>query len=198
GNALTGPVVVPIHFGTSPLHCPFNRHRLLEFDFDLNQSVITDTVGNSVTVEPAFEMHIDPAAPKPLIAFGTLTSVDTVAGTFVGQLETLGGTPIASATFHPDANTVYQIDGVPSRGSAGLTALSAVAAGTWIQCYGSTDPLTPELDVTLVEAGYGTYNGGTDIVEGLITDRTGGVGTDPQLTVLGHSNDSTHTVFQFN
>jgi hypothetical protein len=198
GNPLTGTLVLPIHFGTGRLICPFNRHKLLEFDFDLNQSVIADTVGNTVTVEPAFEMHVDPAAPKPLIAFGTLTSVDTAGGTFVAQLETLGGTPIASATFHPDTNTIYQIDGVPSQGSAGLTALSGVAAGTWVQCYGSVDPLTPEFDVTFVESGVGTYNGGTDIVEGLITDRTGGVGTDPQLTVLGHSNDSTHTVFQFN
>lgn len=198
GNPLTGLVTLPIHFGTNRLICPFNRHKLLEFDFDLNQSVISDTVGNSVSVEPAFEMHVDPTAPKTLIAFGTLTSVDTAAGTFVGQLETLGGTPIATATFHPDANTIYQIDGVPSQGSAGLTALAGVAAGTWIQCYGSIDPLHPELDVTFVESGIGTYNGGTDIVEGLITDRTGGVGTDPQLTVLGHSNDSTHTVFQFN
>jgi Domain of unknown function (DUF4382) len=198
GNPLTGPLTLPIHFGTNALHCPFNRHKLLEFDFDLNQSVISDTVGNSVTVEPAFEMHVDPTAPKTLIAYGTLTSVDTTGGTFVGQLETLAGTPITSATFHPDTNTIYQIDGVPSQGSAGLTALAGVAAGTWIQCYGSVDPLSPQLDVSFVESGFGTYNGGTDIVEGLITDRTGGVGTDPQLTVLGHSNDATHTIFQFN
>jgi hypothetical protein len=198
GNPLTGPVVLPIHFGSGPLRCPFNRHKLLEFDFDLNQSVLSDTVGNTVAVEPAFVMHVDPLAPKPLVAFGTLTSVDTATNTFVGDLKTLGGTTITSATFHVRTTTVYQIDGVPTQGSAGLTAFSAVPASTWIQCYGAIDPVSPNIEVAFLEAGTGTYNGGTDIVEGLITDRTGAAGTDPQLTVLGHSNNAGHTIFQFN
>ncbi len=198
GNPLTGPVVLPIHFGTGPLRCPFNRHKLLEFDFDLNQSVMSDTAGNTVAVEPAFVMRVDPAAPKQLVAFGTLTSVDTATNTFIGDLKTLGGTTITSATFHVATTTVYQIDGVPSQGSAGLTALAAVPAGTWIQCYGSIDPVSPNIEVVFLESGTGTYNGGTDIVEGLITDRLGAAGTDPQLTVLGHSDNAAHTTFQFN
>jgi hypothetical protein len=198
GNPLTGTLTLPISFGAGPLICPFNRHKLLELDFDLNQSCSTDTVGNTVTVEPVFVMHVDPTAPKPLFAGGSLTSVDTTTDTFVGEIETLAEVPIVSATFHVDANTIYQIDGVPSQGSAGLTALAGVPAGTWFQAYGAIDPHSPELDVTFVETGSGTYNGGTDIVEGHITDRVGGAGTDPTLTVLGHSNNAAHTIFQFN
>jgi hypothetical protein len=197
GNPLTGLVTLPIQFGTDRLICPFNRHRLLEFDFNLNQSLMADTAGNTVTVEPAFVMHVNPAAPKTLVAAGTLTSVDTASSTFVGEITTLGGTPIAPATFHVDPATIYQIDGMPSVGSTGLTALAAVSAGTWIQAYGSIDPLSPELDVAFLEAGTGTYNGGTDIVEGHIIDRLGAAGTDPILTVLGHSSDAGHTVFQY-
>jgi hypothetical protein len=197
GNPLTGPLVLPIEFGPNRLICPFNKHKLLEFDFDLNQSVVSDTAGNSVTVEPAFVMHVDPAAPKPLLAVGALTSVDTASNTFVGEIQTLAGTPITSATFHVDATTIYQIDGVPSQGSAGLTALAAVPAGTWFQVFASINLSSPQIEVTYLEAGTGTYNGGTDIVEGHVVDRVGGAGTDPTLTVLGHSNNAAHTVFQF-
>jgi len=195
GNTLSGSLTLPIDFGTGRLVCPLNRHKLLEFDFDLNQSVMTDTGANTVTVEPAFVMRVDPTNPKPLIAVGTLTSVDTVAGTFVGEIMTLDQTPISTATFHLDANAVYQIDGVPSAGSAGLTNLAAVPAGTWFQALCAIDPLSPDFHVVVLEAGTGTYNGGTDIVEGHIVDRTGA--TDPILTVLGHSNSADHQTFQF-
>jgi hypothetical protein len=198
GNPLTGPLVLPIQFGANRLICPFNRHKLLEFDFDLNQSLMSDTIGNTVTVEPAFAMHVDPAAPKPLVALGTLTSVDTGMSTFVGELTALDGTPIGPATFHVSTATIYQIDGVPSVGAAGLTDLAAMPAGTSFQALATIDPLQPELEVVVLEVGSGTWNGGDDIVEGHIVDRAGAAGTDPILTVLGHSSNAAHTVFQFN
>ncbi|MFN0010001.1 MAG: DUF4382 domain-containing protein [Planctomycetota bacterium] len=198
GNPLTGTVVLPIHFGTDRLICPVNRHKLLEFDFDLNQSVTTDTVGNSATVEPAFVMHVDPAAPKPLLAVGTLVSVDTVASTFDMEIRTFGGTLLNTATFQSDATTLWHIDGVSSLGAAGLTSLAAAAPGTWVQLAATHDPLLPLFDAIYVEAGAGTYNGGDDIVDGHIVDRVGGAGTDPILTVLGYSSNAAHTVFQFN
>jgi hypothetical protein len=198
GNPLTGAVVFPIDFGTNRLIAPINRHKLLEFDFDLNQSVTTDLVGNTATVEPAFVMHVDPVAPKPLLAVGTLVGVDTAAGSFDVEVRTLGGTLLATATFRSGSATLWHIDGVSSTGAPGLTSLDAAPVGTWVQIAATIDPLRPGFDAVYVEAGVGTYNGGTDIVEGHIVDRMGGAGTDPILTVLGHSTDAAHTTIQLN
>lgn len=198
GNPLTGIVTLPIHFGSDRLICPINRHKLLEFDFDLNQSVTTDTVGNTATVEPAFVMHVDPASPKPLLAVGRLVSTDTVASTFDMEIRTLGNTLLTTATFHSDATTIWHIDGVSSLGAAGLTSLAGKPAGTWMQLAATHDPLQPLFDAIYVEAGTGTWNGGQDIIEGHVVDRVGSAGTDPILTVLGYSTNAAHTVFQFN
>ena len=200
GNPLNGPVTLPIDFGQTPLLCPFNRHLLLEYDFDLNQSCVTDTVANTISIDPAFVMHVDPAAPKPLLLAGTVTSVDAGMHQFVGQIRTLGGTAITPVTVTVTNSTVYQIDGVSSTGATGLTALAGVPMPdvTWFEAFGTINPLTEQITASVVYAGHGTYNGGDDIVEGHILDRTGAPGTDATLTVIGHSNEANHTVFQFN
>ena len=198
GNPLTGTLVLPINFGSNDLVCPANRHKLLEFDFDLDQSVATDLVGNTVSIEPSFSMNADPSDPKPLLAVGRLVSVDTLTSTFVMEVRTLDDTLLASATLHSGSSTIWHLDGVSSTGDPGLTALAAMSPGTWIQIVAVVDPIHPEFDVVYVEAGAGTYNGGDDIVEGHIVDRVGAAGTDPTLTVLGHSTDAAHTTLQFN
>ncbi len=200
GNPLNGQVTLPLDFGQTPLLCPFNRHLLLEYDFDLNQSCVTDTTANTISIDPAFVMHVSPAAPKPLLLAGTVTSVDAPNHQFVGQLRTLGGTAITPVTITVTNTTVYQIDGVSSTGATGLTALAGVPIPdvTWFEAFGAINPLTEQIIASVVYAGHGTYNGGDDIVEGHILDRTGAPGTDATLTVIGHSNEANHTVFQFN
>ena len=199
GNPLNGQVTLPLDFGQTPLLCPFNRHLLLEYDFDLNQSCVTDTTANTISIDPAFVMHVSPAAPKPLLLAGTVTSVDAPNHTFLGQLRTLGGTAITPVTVTVTNTTVYQVDGVSSTGAAGLTALAGVPMPdvTWFEAFGVINPLTQEIIASVVYAGHGTYNGGDDIIEGHILDRTGAAGTDATLTVVGHSNEANHTVFQF-
>jgi hypothetical protein len=92
---------------------------------------------------------------------------------------------------------VFQIDGVTSSGTAGLTALAALPTGTPIQVHGSVTPALLGIDAHLVEAGIGTFFGGTDFVEGHVVGRTGGIGSDAVLEVLGSSTDAAHTTFQF-
>jgi hypothetical protein len=199
GNPLNGQVTLPLDFGQTPLLCPFDRHLLLEYDFDLNQSCVTDTTANTISIDPAFVMHVAPSAPKPLLLGGTVTSVDTANQDFVGQLRTLGGTAITPVTITVTGTTVYQIDGVSSTGAAGLTALGGVPMPdvTWFEALGTIDAVTEKITASVVYAGHGTYNGGDDIIEGHVLDRTGAAGTDATLTVIGHSNQTNHTVFQF-
>jgi hypothetical protein len=160
--------------------------------------VTVDAIANSVTVEPTFVVRIDRTDPKPFVAFGALKSVITVSGSFVAELQTVAGTTLAQALFGTTSTTVFQIDGVPLVGASGVAALAALPVDTWIQVYGATDPLVARINAAYVEAGTGTYNGGQDIVEGYVIDRTGAAGMDATLTVLGHSNDALHTTFQFN
>lgn len=195
GSAVTGTITVPLQLGT-PFSVVSTAHRLLELDFDLDQSFVTDPTGNTVSLEPAFVLRIDPSSPREIVTVGTLTSVDTATSRFVGTVRSLAGGALSDVTFQTSGATVFQIDGVPSTGAAGLTALALLPVDTSIQCYGSV-AATGRINAIYVEAGAGTYNGGNDIVEGHIVGRTGGIGSDAVLEVLGHSNNAAHTTFQY-
>ena len=196
GNPLTGLVDIPVVAGN--LTAIARRNRILELDFDLNQSVMVDVPSNTVSVEPTLVMRVDRTDPKDFVLGGSLGAVDTAASTFVLDVETLAREPVTTLTVQVAAAAVYQVDGVPATGSAGLAALAALPPGTWVQCYGAVDPLQARFHAVYVEAGTGTYNGGSDIVEGHVVGRVGAAGADATLTVLGHSNDATHTSFLFN
>ncbi|NUQ35493.1 MAG: hypothetical protein HUU29_11205, partial [Planctomycetaceae bacterium] len=82
-------------------------------------------------------------------------------------------------------------------GSAGLTAMDGLAAGTRVQCYGEHSTSSDEFDVSYVEAGLGTL-GSSDIVEGHVIERVGNAGADPVLTVRGYSINEEGTQANFN
>lgn len=197
GLVITGELTFPIDVGNM-LVASANRHRIMELDFDLDQTVAVDAGANAVTMEPSFVMRVDPTDPKDLFLPATLVSVDQAAGSFMCDLRGLGGQFLATVTVDVDAETVYQVDGAGSLGATGLAALATLDAGTWLQCYGAIDPLHAQIDASYVEAGMGTFGGGSDIVEGYIIGRSGGAGADPQLVVLGHSMDAEHNSWLFN
>ncbi len=196
GAALNGSVTLPITIGNI-LQAIIGRNRVLELDFDLNQSVEVDALANAVMIEPAIVMRVDRTDPRELFVGGELLGVDFELGTFDVELQTLAGNPITTVAARHGSGTVYQIDGVPTTGLAGLVALDGMT-GTWVQIYGAIQPALAQIEVDYVEAGVGTFNGGTDIVDGVVVGRTGGAGADATLMVLGHGQDATHTAFQFN
>lgn len=197
GNPLAGSVQLPVSIGNA-LSAVAGRNRVLELDFDLDQSVLVDAGSNAVFVEPVLVVRVDRNDPKELVVAGVVQSVDQPGGTIAVELQTLAGQPVRDLVVAVGPQTVYQVDGVPALGASGLSALAGAGPGTWLQCYGAVDPNAARLDAAYVEAGSGTYNGGSDIVEGFVVGRVGGAGADPILTVLGHSNDATHTSFFFN
>jgi hypothetical protein len=197
GNALTGEVTLPITIGGG-LSAAATRARILELDFDLDQSVIVDANANTVQVEPSLVARVDRTDPKPFLVAGGLESVDVSGQSFVVELQTLNREPIRDVTVDVTSSTVVQVDGVPAVGTAGLTALSALNAGAWVQLLVTVEPTSGDITADYAEAGVGTYNGGTDIVDGQIVDRVGGAGADATLTVIGHSTNASHTTLQFN
>jgi hypothetical protein len=196
GNAVTGTLVLPMDFA-SVLSVPVNRHKLLELDFDLDQSLEVDAGLNTVRFEPALHLKVDPSTPKPTAVFGTIASVDLADSSFVVDVRAFGDEIVTSVICDVGGATLYQVDGVPASGSTGLTALSTLAADTWVQAYGTIDANSERMVIVYVEAGLGTFNGGSAIIEGYVVGRTGGAGADPTLIVQGRSQNASHTVFQY-
>jgi len=198
GAPVTGPLTLPIQFGQNSLAVLADAHRLLEFDFALDESLDVDTAANSVRLEPMFVLHVD-GSGKTLFTLGTLVSVDTSGQSFVADVGSLHSGVLGNVTYTTDASTIFHVDGVPAQGAAGLTALAGKAAGTWVQVFGTIDPNSSHIKAQYVEAGIGTYNGGTDIIEGFITDRVGNPspGSNVTMSVLGRSNNAAHTAFQY-
>ena len=194
GLAIPSTLTLPISIGNL-LDAQVGRHRILELDFDLDQSVLVDAATNTVAVEPTIVMRVDRNDPKDLVLGGDLVAFDSAQSTFDLELRGPNGALVAVVA---DAATVYQINGAPSQGASGFADLTALATGTWVQVYGDIDPLEARIEARYVEAGTGTYNGGSDIVEGHVVGRVGGAGGDAVLMVLGHSNNAAHTSFNFN
>jgi hypothetical protein len=195
-NDLTGSRTFPIDF-PAPLMVTSGNY-VIELDLDLNQSADVDLANNKVFFEPTILPRVNRADPKEHAVGGDLRTVVLGQNLFRIGLEALPlePTPVVEVVVAP--GTVFQVDGVCLLGAAGLAAIDALAPGTWVQAFGSVDASSHRFQALTVEAGSGSYNGGTDIVEGLIVGRTGGAGADPVLTVIGHSNNADHTSLQFN
>ena len=190
GNALPPELTLPIAL-VGALEISANRHRLLELDFDLDQSVRVDQPNNTVFLEPALVLRIDPTPAKELLVMGRLEKVKGNAVT-VG-LEDEAGLPLQSVKVKVDQDSVYQIDGVPLTGGPGRMALAALPVGTAVQVFGAVKPKDPSIAGPYIEAGTGTFEGGLGIVEGHVIGRTSSA--SPLLTVYGNTHDASHTNF---
>ena len=192
GNALTGTLTLPIDFTTALTVA--GGHFDIELDLDLAQSADVDTANNVVVVEPVIVPRVNRVDQKEHAVGGDLRNVNQTERFFtLGLPAGVGSTPVARVT--TDSATVFQIDGVCLAGAAGLAALDNLPVGSWVQAFGTVNASNSSFAAETVEAGTGSYNGGSDILEGLITGRVGGAGLDTVLTVSGHSNDATHTSF---
>jgi hypothetical protein len=195
--ALTGSLTIPIDF-TAPLVVSSGNY-VVELDLDLNQSADVDVANNKVYFEPTIVPRVNRTDPKEHAVGGDLRTVVLSQSLFRIGLEALPGNPTPVVEVLVAPGTVFQVDGVCLLGAAGLAAIDALAPGTWVQAFGSVDASSRYFQALTVEAGSGSYDGGTDIVEGLIIGRTdSGPGTDATLTVLGHSRVHATGALQFN
>ncbi|HEX6885144.1 MAG TPA: hypothetical protein VF530_17350 [Planctomycetota bacterium] len=185
GNALTGTQVLPIDF-VVPLQVAGGNY-VVELDLDLNQSVDVDVAQNEVFFEPTLVPRVNRLDPREHAVTGDLRTVQLENSRFRVALEgPPGAQPALEVSVGP--GTVFQIDGQCLLGAAGLALLDTLPLNSWVQAFGAMSAGSSRFQALTVEAGTGTYNGGTDIVEGVIVARTGGSGADATLTVRGHSN----------
>ena len=196
GQPIAAPAVLPVSF-PSVFALGGSSHQEIEFDLDLRQSLQIDAGTNTVRFTPVLAVRTSAAQQKPIFLMGTLASTDVAGSTFVVDLEDDSSVQIGSVTCTSDASTVFQCDGLPDSGTTGLTALSNLPVGAWVQVQATIDPAATSPKATDVDAGRGTWNGGNDIVEGHVIDRSGGAGADATLTVLGRSSDAAHGSAQY-
>jgi hypothetical protein len=196
GNPLAGTQTLPIVFAL-PLQVTSGNY-VIELDLDLNQSIDVDTLNNEVAFEPALLPRVNRTDPKEHAVGGSLRTVVLDQDLIRIGLEGLTGSATTVVEIEIGPGTVFQVDGQCLLGAAGLSVVDALAPNTWVQAFGSLDASSSRFQASTVEAGTGSFNGGSDIVEGVIVGRTGGAGADADLVVRGHSSNSVHTVFEFN
>jgi len=174
-------------------------------DLDLAQAVAVDSTLNQVTFSPVLHAQVDPAAPKPVALQGNVNAIDVAAQTMMIEKRDVNDVVIGVTTVHVNSNTVCQIDGVVTMGSAGLTSLSPLMSSRpHVFVQGVLDHISDaSMTAAAIESGYGTIGNGQDWVIGHVVGRSASAGGDATLTVVGQSFDepggtarfaATHTV----
>jgi len=156
----------------------------LALDFNLAATNTVSLTAKTVTVTPTLVASIVPTDNKPLRVRGSLVSASASANDFV-----LNVTPfhmekfsLGQITVDVSSTTTYQINGTSYIGSAGITALAAVPAGTMVAAFGTlqTGMTTPTFTATSVFAGTSLESMTQDRISGTVIARSGNA-----LTVRG-------------
>src|ERR1041385_1328516 len=149
--------------------------RILTLDFDLDSSTTVDAGTNTVTVAPVLVADVDLERPRVHRVRGPLESVDLAGGTFVIDLRPFRQqkTGFGSMGITVDSITHFEINGLPSDGAAGLTALGNLSPLTAVIVDGEFDPSTRIFLADEVRAGSSVPGGTLDLVHGHVMSRTG-------------------------
>jgi hypothetical protein len=160
------------------------RASFLTLDFDLAASNAVDTTRTPpvVTARPYMVADVDTVAQRDLRVRGGLVSASTTASTYTVNVRPwfMKTGDHGQATVHTTSTTTFEIDGVTSTGSAGLTALAALPAGTMTVAVGTLSTADKTFTATAVQAGDSVSGERMDAVQGNVVSRTG-----DQLTIKG-------------
>lgn len=171
----------------------------LALDFRLAASNAVNLTTRTVTVTPLLLASSSAVDSKPVRLRGkVVAAADAGTGQFTVGVTPFDG-PTAGAgqiTVMPGAGTTFEVDGVPSTGSTGFSALAADQAGVWAVADGTwstttsttttaataagssgTSSLTTtvSLAATQVYSGTSAQSNGVDQVSGIVTARSGDV-----------------------
>lgn len=135
----------------------------LALDFDLaasNTVSPSPTNPTTVTVNPVVTASLAPDATRQIRVRGPLVSVSTGSSSFILKvlpfylpMTAMGNNTAGQFTVNTASTTTYAINGSSYTGSAGLTALAALNAGTLLVAYGSWDQSTQSFMAAQVLAG---------------------------------------------
>jgi hypothetical protein len=182
-GAAAGSVTYTVKFDPNhPLVITRGTSVPIDFNFDLSASSVLDTSTSpaTLTVHPFISASTLPNYTQPLRARGVYVTTDTVNNNnFTMNARSFfdtQGTPVGAVEIQTDANTTYNINGVPYKGAAGLAAVNALQINTIIEAYGTfgdLNNLKPNFVATQVYAGIAVENLLTDRITGTVSSRVG-------------------------
>jgi hypothetical protein len=181
-GAAAGSVTYTVKFDPAhPLVITRGTSVPLDFNFDLSASSVINTATSpaTLTVHPFISASTMPNYTKPLRARGVYVTTDTANNNFTVNARSFfdtQGTPVGAIEIQTDANTSYNINGVPFKGAAGLAAVKALQINTIIEAYGNFGDLhnvKPNFVATEVYAGVAVENLLTDRITGTVASRVG-------------------------
>ncbi|MBW4051975.1 MAG: DUF4382 domain-containing protein, partial [Proteobacteria bacterium] len=178
GQPLTGQVTLKLSLNSDgQLVVNSGAISNLALDFNLLASNTVDLTANpiTVTVNPVLTASLAPDAQKQLHVRGPLVSVSTSLGNyvvnvrpFVDQDDTTGQVTVATTS-----TTTYLINGQSYTGSAGLTQLATLTAGTLTSAYGAWSSTAGTFTATQVLVGEDVDGSTTNAVQGTVLARSG-------------------------
>src|SRR5438105_249128 len=154
----------------------------LDFNLGASNTVVPAAISAStlasavtVTVQPMLSGSLAPDASKPVRVRGKLLSVDTSASSYTVNVRPFNDAmddDHGQMVVGTSATTSYTLNGTSYTGSAGLTALAALGAGTVTAATGSFDAQSQTFTATAVFAGSSVPGAGLDSVEGTVFARS--------------------------
>jgi Domain of unknown function (DUF4382) len=178
GQPLTGQVTLTLSLSSDQqLFITPGTVANLALDFNLLASNTVNLTANpiTVTVNPTLTASLTPDTTKQIHVRGPLVSVSTSASDYVinvrpfeDQSNTTGQVTIGTTD-----STTYLINGTSYTGSAGLTQLAMLSAGTLTSTYGTWDRTAGTLTATQVLVGPSVEGSTTSSVAGTVMARSG-------------------------
>jgi hypothetical protein len=154
-----GQVSVTVNLDPSePFRIADRQAALLALNFNLAASNVVDVAAQTVTITPLFAASAMPIDTKQVRIRGPLGSVGSTSTSFSSGVLPFGGAVAGLGTLSilPSTTTTFEINGSASTGSAGLSGLAALSAGSLVVSYGT---LTSSSTVSTVGTGT-TYTPG--------------------------------------
>jgi hypothetical protein len=142
----------------SPIIITKGNTSQLSLDFELSASNDVNLTARTVTVTPVVAASSMPIDTKTARLRGLLSGVSvastsvsttgattsTTTGSYSTGIKPYDGlvSGAGSLSVSPTATTVYEVNGTPSIGAAGLNALAALSSGSWSVAYGTLTSTT--------------------------------------------------------
>jgi hypothetical protein len=148
----------------------------LDFNLALSNNITpSNTAPTTVTVNPVLTASLTPDTTKQIRVRGPLVSADASTNSFIMSVRPFFDSDgsMGQLTVNTTSATAYSINNVSSSGSAGLTQLAALAAGTMIVAYGTWDKTAETFTASNVLAGSSVPGIMHDAAEGTVLSRTG-------------------------
>ncbi len=162
----------------------------IAFDFNLLASNVVDMTAKTDTVSPTLVASVVPIDNKQVRARGTIAAVDTANNDFTVNVDPFhdhDGDKNSPLVIHTTDSTTFEINGQPFVGSAGLTQLASLPAGSFAVAFGMVQASDQTFSATSVLAGSSAEGGAFDHVVGSVVARTGNT-----LTIHGARMDDRH------